>query len=60
MVIGPHADDRTIDVINGHIAGSYNEDIALRLLLPMKYKDRWVMRTERSLNVLSFKGAIAL
>ncbi len=34
VIVGPVADDRTIDVINQYIAGSYKEDIALQLLLP--------------------------
>ena len=60
VIVGPVADDRTIDVINQYIAGSYKEDIALQLLLPQKLKDQWVMKTQGAINAISFKECIIL
>ena len=60
MIAGPITDDGTVDVINGCIAGSCDEDVALRLLLPMKYRDQWDMKTVHSLAAIESEGAIAL
>ena len=60
VIIGPVANDRTIDVINQYIAGNYTESIALQLLLPQKLKDQWVMKTQNAIQAISFKECIAL
>jgi hypothetical protein len=58
IITGPVADDRTVDVINQYISGAYPEDIALQLLLPLKFKDQWTMKTERAISALIWKEAI--
>lgn len=60
VLIGPVADDRTIDVINQYITGAYPEDIALRLLLPMRFVDQWALKTDRALSTLIWKEAVSV
>lgn len=60
VIAGPVADDRTVDVINQYIAGSFSEDIALQLLLPMQFKDQWAMKTAQAIKALVWKEAIHL
>lgn len=54
VIWGPVANDRTMDVINQYINGSFPEDIAIQLLLPMKLKDQVVMKTRKALEALRF------
>ena len=54
VIWGPVANDRTMDVINQYINGSFTEDIAIQLLLPMKLKDQVVMKTRKALEALRF------
>ena len=60
VITGPIANDRTVDVINQYISGTFPEEIALQLLLPMKLKDQWTVKTEKAVNAVEFKGAIDL
>lgn len=57
VITGPVADDRTIDIINQYILGTFPEEIAIQLLLPRKFKDQWVMKTEAALSSLVWKEA---
>lgn len=41
IIIGPVADDRTFDVISLYLIGIYDEDEAIRRLLPFKLKDQY-------------------
>ena len=56
IVIGPVANDRTSGVIAAYIAGLYNEQEAIRRLLPQKLKNQYAFKTERALCYLSFCG----
>ncbi|MBQ8706529.1 MAG: DUF3990 domain-containing protein [Succinivibrionaceae bacterium] len=58
VIAGPVADDRTVDVINQYIAGTYNEEIAMKLLLPMQFKDQWALKTENAVSALVWKETI--
>ena len=60
IIAGPVADDRTIDVINQYAAGIYDEEMALKLLLPMKFKDQWALKSESSLSALKTEGLMYL
>ena len=60
VIGGPVANDRTIDVINQYIAGSFSAEIALQLLLPMHFKDQWVLKTEKAIATLKYREAIRL
>lgn len=52
--IGPVANDNTMPVINLYLKGDYNEDEALKRLLPYKLKDQYTFRTEKALLALAF------
>ena len=56
IVIGPVANDRTSGVIAAYIAGLYDEQEAIRRLLPQKLKNQYAFKTERALCYLSFCG----
>lgn len=58
VISGPIADDRTVDVINQYIAGTYPEHIALELLLPMRFQDQWALKTEKALAAVAWKETI--
>ena len=58
VIMGPVADDRTVDVINQYISGSFPENIALQLLLPLKLKDQWAMKSELSISALKLKEVL--
>ena len=60
VIAGPVANDRTVDVINQYIAGSFPEHIALELLLPMKLKDQWTLKTEKALAAVRWKETVIL
>lgn len=58
IVIGPVANDNTMPVINLYLGGDYDEDEALKRLLPQKLKDQVVFKTDKSLKYLEFKEII--
>jgi len=60
IIAGPIANDRTIDVINQYISGTYSEEIALQLLLPMRFTDQWALKSEAAIASLTWKEVIAL
>jgi len=60
VIAGPVADDRTVDVLTQYMSGFFPVDVALRLLLPMKLKDQWALKTEKSLAAVHWKEAITL
>ena len=57
IVIGPVADDQTVNVLNQYLSGFFPEEIAIQLLLPQNLKDQFVFKTEKSLKILEFKEA---
>ena len=56
LIIGPVANDQTIDVLNLYLAGTITEIIALELLLPQKLKDQYVLKTMKAVNAIHFQG----
>lgn len=58
MIIGPVANDRTFDVISLYLIGVYDEDEAIRRLLPFKLKDQYAFKSEKALALLTFKRGI--
>ena len=60
VISGPVANDRTVNVINQYIAGTFPEDIALQLLLPMKFSDQHALKTEKAVLAVTWKETIAL
>lgn len=60
VIAGPVADDRTADVINQYIAGFFDTEIALKLLLPMKLKDQLAFKTDFAITALVWQETILL
>ena len=55
MVVGPVANDQAIRTVNNYLKGYFPEDVAIQLLLPQKLKDQYLFRTEKALQLLTFK-----
>lgn len=60
IVIGPVANDNTMPVINLYLKGDYDEEEAIKRLLPQKLKDQYTFKTEKSLAVLKLCEVIEL
>lgn len=58
VIIGPVANDRTFSVISLYLIGAYDEDEAIRRLLPFKLADQYAFKSERSLELLTFKRGL--
>jgi len=56
IIVGPVADDFTMDVLNLYFSGRYSEEEALKRLLPQKLKDQYVFKTEEAIKRLEFVG----
>lgn len=54
LVIGPVANDQAIRTVNNYLKGYFDEDIAIRLLLPQNLKDQYAFKTEKALSILKF------
>lgn len=60
MIIGPVADDQTAPVIDLFLDGMYDEEEAIKRLLPQKLKGQYVFKSENALSLLLFKEVIIL
>ncbi len=60
IVIGPVANDSTIDVINRYMSGEYTRSIAIQLLEPQNLTDQYAFLTEKAVGCLAFEGSVAL
>lgn len=60
MIIGSVADDQTAPVIDLFLDGMYDEEEAIKRLLPQKLKDQYVFKTEKAIKSLCFKEVITL
>ena len=54
IIVGPVANDNTVNVINFYLTGVYDEEEAIKRLLTFKLKDQYAFKTERSLELLTF------
>ena len=54
VVCGPVANDQTMPIIDLFLDGMYDEDEAIRRLLPQKLHDQIVFRSEAALSLLEF------
>ncbi len=54
IIHGPVADDQTSAVIDFYLSGVYDEDEAVRRLLPQKLSDQWAFKTEQAIALLRF------
>ena len=59
LIHGPVANDQTMPVIDLFLDGMYDEDEAIRRLLPQKLKDQYAFRTPAGIQLLRFTEAIA-
>ena len=58
MIIGPVANDQTAPVIDLFLDGMYDEEEAIKRLLPQKLKDQYTFKTETAINLLVCKEVI--
>ena len=58
LIIGPVANDQTFSVIQLYLVGAYDEEEALRRLLPFKLKDQYAFKTEKALSLLQFRRKV--
>ncbi len=58
VINGPVADDQTSAVIDLFLSGIYDEDEAVRRLLPQKLSDQWTFKTDGAIAILHFVEAI--
>jgi hypothetical protein len=54
VVVGPVANDRVFDVIEGYELGDYTQEEAIRRFLTYRLTDQVVFKSERALGYLSF------
>lgn len=54
IIVGPVANDNTMPVINMYLSGLYDENEALKRLLPQNLKDQVVFKTRKALSYLKF------
>lgn len=52
VVIGPVANDQTMPVIDLYLDGMYDEQEAIKRLLPQKLKDQYTFKTEAAIGSL--------
>lgn len=60
LITGPVANDQTINVIQLYMIGVYDEDEAIRRLLPFKLKNQYAFKSEKALALLTFKRSVYL
>lgn len=58
LIIGPVANDQTAPVIDLFLDGMYDEEEAIKRLLPQKLKDQYTFKTEKAINLLVCKEVI--
>ncbi|SFU92779.1 DUF3990 domain-containing protein [Butyrivibrio sp. M55] len=58
LIIGPVADDRTMPVIELYLDGAYDEEEAIKRLLPQNLKDQYTFKTDAALGFLVYKEII--
>lgn len=57
IVVGPVANDSTMQVIDDYMDGRYTKEEAMSRLLPQKLTDQYAFVSAKSLSILSFKGS---
>lgn len=55
IVIGPVANDSTLDVINDYMRGRFKKEIAVQLLLPQNLTDQYAFLTDEAITFLNFE-----
>lgn len=60
VICGPVANDQTMPVISLYAAGMYDEEEAVKRLLPQKLKDQYTFKTEAAIRLLQLKEVVTL
>ena len=60
IVCGPVANDQTMPVIDLYLDGRYDEEEAIKRLLPQKLKDQYTFKTERAIRLLRYTEVMHL
>ncbi len=60
IVCGPVANDQTAPVIDLFLDGMYDEEEAIKRLLPQKLRDQFVFKTPEAISLLRCKEVICL
>ena len=60
VICGPVANDQTMPVIDLYLDGMYDEEEAIKRLLPQKLKDQFVFKTDAAIGTLQCKEVIQL
>ncbi|MCD7839368.1 MAG: DUF3990 domain-containing protein [Erysipelotrichaceae bacterium] len=60
LVIGPVANDQTMPVLKLYFSGIYDEEEAIKRLLPQTLRDQYAFKTDKSLESLNLNGVITL
>ncbi|MBQ7417789.1 MAG: DUF3990 domain-containing protein [Acidaminococcaceae bacterium] len=60
LICGPVANDQTAPVIDLFLDGMYDEDEAIKRLLPQKLKDQYTFKTETAIKMLYCREVIRL
>ena len=60
LIAGPVANDQTATVIDLFLDGMYEEEEAVRRLLPQKLKDQYTFKTEKAISLLCCKEVRSL
>lgn len=60
IIAGPVANDQTAPVIDLFLDGMYDEQEAIRRLLPQKLKDQYTFKTPRAISLLQCKEVLRL
>ncbi len=55
IVVGPVANDSTIEVINDYMAGRFSKKIAIELLEPQNLTDQYAFLSEHAIRHLTFE-----
>ena len=58
IIVGPVANDQTAPVIDLFLSGMYDEEEAIKRLLPQKLKDQYTFKTAEAIMLLRFKEEI--
>ena len=60
IVCGPVANDQTMPVIDLYLDGRYDEEEAIKRLLPQKLKDQYTFKTDKAIRLLRCTEVIRL
>lgn len=60
LICGPVANDQTAPVIDLFLDGMYDEEEAIKRLLPQKLRDQFTFKTEKAISLILCKDVISV